>query len=355
MPRGRARELGLLVSVLIGSTVAVVGGACDRRPPGGPPPSLGPVTEVPDLEAPEGCATFSARTLMQCIDRERIERDVRSVARPRPPGSAQHEAVRQLCAVRLAAAGYDVRHHDYGTGVNVLGIKRGFTKADEQVVISAHYDHLEGCPGADDNGSGVAVVLETARVLSQARFDRTLVVACWDEAERGQLGSTAYAQQAHERGDDIVAVFAYEAVGYATDEPDTQRLPERFDERFPDQALALLDNRDRADFVTIVAERGTARWAHAVARQGRAIGLTVHVLTLRGASKQKLSETYRADHTSFWEVDYPALLLTDTGSYRNERIHCKQGRDTADTLNYRFAGLVARAGVGALVELLELR
>jgi len=243
----------------------------------------------------------------------------------------------------------------YGTGINVVGTKRGFTKPDEQVILSAHYDHLVGCPGADDNASGVAVVLEMARVLADARFDRTLVVACWDEGEKGQLGSAAYAASARARDDDIVAVVVFEAVGFVDRERYSQSLPDRFEERFPDQALALLDNDERGDFVLAVSDRDTMSVAQLMVKHGRELALTVHALTVRGSFKQQLSETYRSDHTSFWEADFPALLLTDTGSYRNPRVHCVEGRDAPNTLDYAFAAKVAGAGVGALVGLLELR
>lgn len=263
--------------------------------------------------------------------------------------------MQRLCRDRLEAAGFDVVPQDYGTGVNVVGEKRGFTAADERVVLSAHYDHLPGCAGADDNASGVAVLLETARVLAQARFDRTLVVACWDEGERDQRGSRAYAAAARRRGDRLVAAVAYEAVGFASDEPYSQRLPDRFEEPFPDEALALIENDERADFLLVVAEAATAELAQGIARHGRRAGLPVQVLNVRSALKERLSESYRSDHTSFWEAEYPGLLLTDTGTYRNRRIHCAEGRDGPGSLDYRFMAEVARAGVGAVAELLELR
>ena len=98
--------------------------------------------------------------------------------------------------IGFASLGYTVEREAYGTGVNVIGVLDGTSAPAEQVVISAHYDSVANCPGADDNGSGVAGVLEAARVLSTSQHKRTLVVACWDEEEKGLIGSSAFVARA---------------------------------------------------------------------------------------------------------------------------------------------------------------
>jgi hypothetical protein len=340
--------------LVVGLSVMLVLG-CGPRPTMRPQPSAGGAPTVPELDASERCGPFSPDTLMACVDEKRIERVVREIAKPWPAGGEQRDAVRKLCASELEAAGYHVSLHDYGTGINVIGTKAGFSKPAQQVIVSAHYDALRDCPGANDNASGVAVVLETARVLAQARFDRTLLVACWDEGERGQVGSAAYATEARSREDNIVAMVAYEAVAYASEEPDSQTIPERFEELFPDQALAMLDTHYRANFLTVVAETATEPSAQAMARYGDSVQLPVHVLTLTESVKRKQRKLHRSDHASFWDANYPALLVTDTGRFRNERVHCRKGQDTPDSLDFRFAARSAKASLGAVVELLQLR
>lgn len=182
-------------------------------------------------------------TLVSEVDQQRYEQDLKTVAKARPPGSAHWQVVQDLCVNRLESLGFSVVREDYGTGVNVIGTLKGTTKPDEQVLISAHYDHIAGCAGADDNASGVAGALESARVLaSQPRFDRTLIVACWDEEERGLLGSKAYAQAARDRGDQIVMSYVYEMIGYKDDTPDSQTLPAGIDLLFPAQTAAIIAN-----------------------------------------------------------------------------------------------------------------
>jgi len=355
MGRGGMTWWRLVLGACLLPAAVACGESFTMNPQDGPPhlPPMG--TEVPHLDGGDRCGPYSAQTLMHCVDTDRITADVKTVAQPRPPASAHHLAVRELCAERLRAAGYEVRLHDYGTGINVVGVKPGFSKPQEQVVLSAHYDHLPGCPGADDNASGVAALLESARVLATARFDRSVVIACWDEGERGQLGSAAYARQAQARQERLVGVFSYEAIGYASSEPGSQKVPERFEEAFPDQALTLLESDYRANFLTVVAETATEPSAAAVVRHGRSLGLPVHVLSLTERQKVKQKTLHRSDHASFWDAGYPALLLTDTGSFRNPHLHCLDGPDRADTLDYRFIATATRAGLGAAVDLLQLR
>jgi Zn-dependent M28 family amino/carboxypeptidase len=342
------------VAWLTVTAAAAVGLACPRRLVTTSPP-LEPVTKVPDLSGPADCGGHGADALMACVSRERIETDARAIAKPRPPGSPHHADVKRRCGERFTELGYEAELHDYGTGVNVLGTKPGFSKPDEIVVVGAHYDQKGTCPGADDNASGVAALLELARVLSKARFDRTLVVACWDEGERGQLGSRAHAERAKKNETQVALAVSLEAVAYASDEKETQHVPEGFERLFPDQALALLDDDYRANFLTVVAETSTEKWADRIVAHGKAIELDVRVLTLTERMKVKQRELHPSDHVSFWDRTYPAMLITDSGPYRNDRIGCENGADSADTLSYPFAAQTTRASLGAIVEALELR
>ncbi len=318
--------------------------------PDRPPPM------VPDLSDDRACANDSISGLTRCIEDGYIERDIRRIALHRPPGSPHHAAVQALCAERLAGMGFEMEVMRYGSGTNVIGVKPGFSKPGERVVLGAHYDQVQWCDGADDNASGVAVLLELARVLSQATFDRTLVVACWDEGEREQRGSRAYAERARSIGERVAVALCIEAVGYASSEPDSQRLPERFEEVFPDQALSLLDNDYRGDFLALVSEAHTDDYAAAATRASKELGLPLQILRLTEAQKRKVKgDMHVSDHVSFWNVDVPAMLFTDSGRYRNPNIGCTLHPDAADTLDYVFTGKVARAALAAAVTALQIR
>ncbi len=357
MPNRARPAVAELLALLQALTVAAMLGCAAPEVMRPNPTLLGDGSPTASAVVGDGsaCGPYTADTLMRCVSKTRLESDVKLIAEPRPPESEHHEKVRQLCRERLQGAGFQVELHAYGSGVNVVGSKPGFSKPDEQVIVSAHYDSIAKCEAADDNASGVAAVLEVARVLASARFDRTLVVACWDESERGQLGSAAYAKRARERGDKLEAAFVLESIAYASSEPDSQRVPEDLERIFPDQSLALLEDDYRADFLLIITDNSTLEPAIQLNHFAKSIDLDVSQLTLSARHKYDLEKHRRRDQASFWDQQQPALLLTDTGSYRNRRARCQDGADSPSTLDYDFAHKVVRATLGAVAATLQIR
>lgn len=118
---------------------------------------------------------------------------------------------------------FEVPYFEQGTADNVIAVKWGTVKPEEYVVCGAHYDSWNSdgydpdtirSPGADDNASGVAGILETARLLSPYTFDRTVIFANWCAEEVGLVGSAAYAHDCAEQRMDIVAYFNLDMTGY---------------------------------------------------------------------------------------------------------------------------------------------
>jgi hypothetical protein len=324
-------------------------------PDGGAPVDAPP--DAPDVVAPlPACGPSGPASLAACVREADLARDLAAVASPRPPASAHHDEVRDLCATRFAALGYTVERHAYGTGINVVGVKSGGDPTAPRVLVSAHYDHVAGCPGADDNGSGVAGVLETARVLAAGRFERTLVVACWDEEERGLVGSQAYARRARADGEAIAAAYVFEMIGFRSSEPDTQRLPPGLNIVFPRQAAQIRENGNRGDFIALVGDESARASLTAMERTAASVGLPTVTIALTAA--QTASALYgdlqRSDHAPFWAAGYPAIQITDTAEFRNARYHCRGGQDTADTLDPAFMGQVVQATVASAAETLRV-
>ncbi len=285
---------------------------------------------------------------------EQYVADVTFIAAPRIPGSAHWQEVQDLCAERLEALGYDVERHAYGTGVNVIGVRRGTSMPDEQVLISAHYDHIKGCAGADDDGSGVAGVLEAARWLATEPRARTLVAACWDEEERrsddqSTNGSKAYAERARERGETIVANVVLDGIAYASSEANSQTLPEGLEAVFPDQVRQIEENDSRGDFILGVLDSRSHGFAEKFLDAARAESLPAVLLELPEdrLADPSSSELRRSDHSAFWDHGYPGMLLTDTANYRSPYYHCEQGEDSVDTLDLNFALRVVRSVTAA--------
>lgn len=288
------------------------------------------------------------------VARAPYEADLMTIAAPRSPGTAHWQAVQDLCGERLAALGYAVERHTYATGVNVIGVRTGTTKPDERVVVSAHYDSVPSCAGADDNGTGVAGVLEAARVLAASPHDRTLVVACWDEEERGLVGSSAYVARAKAAGDQIVLSLVLEMIGYRSSAPMSQKTDATLEAVFPDAAAQIAANDYRGDFALVVNDETATTAVADMQKVAADVGLPIVNISLLAPLKRSIDDLRRSDHAPFWDADYPALMITDTANFRNPHYHCL--RATADALadiDYDFAVANVRVVVGAAMTALD--
>jgi hypothetical protein len=107
-----------------------------------------------------------------------------------------------------------------GTGRNVYGVQVGSTYPNKKYIICAHYDDMPSgttAPGADDNASGTAAVIEAARIFTQYNSKYTIIYALWDEEEQGLIGSAYYAQQAASNGDSIMGVINMDMIAWDND------------------------------------------------------------------------------------------------------------------------------------------
>jgi len=291
------------------------------------------------------CSSESPAALMNCVERPRYEQDLGFIADIRVPGSAHWQAVQDLCADRLTELGYTVELQNYGTGINVIGVRQGTSKPEERVLVGAHYDHIEACSGADDNATGVAAALEVARVLADVPTPRTLVITCWDEEEPGLIGSKAQAQAAVDDGDQITAVFDFEMVGYRDATPGAQEVPPGFDIAFPDVYAKIEANEFRGDFLFWVSDDTMAPLAIELAAFGDQIDLPTVGTPLEDAIKTSdlVADLRRSDHAAFWDHDIPAMMLNDTGNFRYPSYHCFDGNDdTTDRLDHEFTTKVIK-------------
>lgn len=302
-------------------------------------------------------------TLMQQVDRSRYLKDLEFISQVRNPGSSHHEAVRKLCISRFKELGYTVTEQVYdasGKGGNVLGKLVGQLEPQREVFVSAHYDHIKGCEGADDNGSGAAAVLESARVLAaHGPYRRTLVVACWDEEEVGLVGSAAYVSQAKARGDTVDGSFVYEMIGYKQTGAETQTIPDEFKKMFVEASAAIAQNQNRGDFIAVVYNEDAGgqapRSATEMLRLAKEVGLTAYGLNFSAAFKISAMALglMRSDHFPFVNAGYPAMMITDTANYRNPNYHCAKGKDVVSTLDHDFSVQVIKTTVGAVVGVLQ--
>jgi Zn-dependent M28 family amino/carboxypeptidase len=219
------------------------------------------------------------------------------------------------------------------------------------VLVGAHYDSADDSPGADDNASGVAALLELARVLAAYRPRDGVVLAAFDMEELGLLGSRSLAADfAGERSVDGVVV--YESVGYWSFEPGSQRLPAGVALLYPRQVRTIRRRRFAGDWTLIVFRGSSAGLARDLRRSVASVAESHELVLVRdpvdlpvlGGLLARvvpwLRHFARSDHVPFWEAGIPAIQVSDTANFRNPHYHT--AGDTPDTLDYdRLASLVA--------------
>jgi len=274
-------------------------------------------------------------------DTARLRQHLRYLTSTLQPRNYQHPAVLDTVAAylsqQLRAAGgrvaeqpYQVRGRTYRNVVACFGPARG-----PRLVVGAHYDVCGDQPGADDNGTGVAALLELARLLGQQPalpYAIELVAYTLEEPpffRTTSMGSYQHAQQLHTQRAEVRGMVALEMLGYYDDRRGSQR--------YPFGPLKLLYG-SRGNYVTVAQKFGNGRFGRRFARQyKRAAGLPVR----RFKAPAWLPGIDFSDHLNYWKFDYPALLLTDTAFYRNASYH--EPTDTLARLDMRRLGLAVDA------------
>jgi len=208
----------------------------------------------------------------------------------------------------------------------------GSEKPDDIVVIGAHYDSLEGTPGANDNATGVAALLALARAFIHKKPVRTLRFVAFTNEEppyfqSDNMGSFVYARRCRERKENVVAMLSLETIGYYSDEPGSQRYPSPFNLVYP----------GTGNFVAVVGNTKSRQLVRRVVREFRA----QNNFPCEGiATFGFLPGIGWSDHWAFWQAGYPAVMLTDTAPFRYPHYHT--GKDTPDKIDYDKLRRVAR-------------
>jgi Zn-dependent M28 family amino/carboxypeptidase len=248
------------------------------------------------------------------------------------------------------AQGFDVVAQGYTayglTCENLEVAIPGGARASEIVLVGAHYDTVQGSPGADDNASGIAGLLEIARRLRDCAPARTVRLVAFVNEEppffySGQMGSKVYARAARNRGDDIRVMLSLEMLGCYSERPGSQAYPPFLRYFYP----------ERGNFIAFVSNLSSRRALREVVAAFRA-GSDFPAESL--ASPAIVPGVSWSDQLSFWREGYRAVMVTDTAFYRYPHYHSPL--DTSEKLNYREMARVvdglgraigALAGVGA--------
>jgi hypothetical protein len=292
----------------------------DLRPAAAGPPVLPAAAPDPLVE-----------TIVGLVSASRLSSDVQSLQdfQTRYASTTNCEAAAEYLYGAFNALGLDeVRFEQFPfsayTSRNVVAEKAGETYPDDVVVICGHYDSTSPsayrqtqAPGADDNASGTAAVLEAARVLAAYPLDFTVRFIAFSAEEWGLFGSRAHAAAARQAGERIIGVINLDMIAYADAMPEDLQV-------IVNQSSGWLADR----FLAAATDYG---------------GL--------GATKTVDASFIYSDHSPFWDNGYPALLAIEDEPLNNPYYH--QTTDTIDRLNSTFFTDSTRAAVGLLAELAQ--
>lgn len=261
----------------------------------------------------------------------RLERHVEALAgRIGPRSYRTPEALEAAAAYverELARSGWKVsrqRVGEEGEYSNVVAERRPAARDAPILVIGAHYDTVPGSPGADDNASGVAVLLEIARLLAPYEgLPLRLVGFTNEESPLGRTdarGSLVAARASREQGESLRGMISLESLGYFSDAPGSQRHAAVFDGILGDKANYVAFVGDPPSRAFLQRTLAAFRAVSAMPAEGVAISADI------------VRDIRRSDHAPYWDNGYVALMLTDTAELRNPNYH--KASDRAATLDY---------------------
>jgi len=243
--------------------------------------------------------------------------------------------------------GYLIKRESYEAigdeATNLVVERTGTTRANEIVLLGAHYDTVSTTPGADDNASAVAVLLEVSRLLQEHVCRRTIryvTFACEEPPyfNFDAMGSQYHARQSKLRGDKIVGMLCLEMVGYYSSVKGSQSIPPSI----PKWLRWVFPKR--GDFLAAVGNMPSWKLCWRFRRGFKRGTKSMPLFSL--CLPEKIREIRLSDNSSFWDQGYPALMLTDTSFLRNPNYH--RATDTSDTLDYLRMTEVALGVASAL-------
>lgn len=274
----------------------------------------------------------------------RLKQHLAEIVRDRHPyfSSGGHFYVQQYICEQFQQWG-TVETHEFSfegkTHNNyILDLPPAKPTSQPPILLAAHYDSVPGTPGADDNATGVAVLLELIREFFHSPLNIPLRFVAFDLEEYGMVGSEIYAQQLQQKQEKIRLMFSLEMLGYCCQEKDSQSYPPFLERFYP----------TTGNFIAFVGNVNTTSETRFFSRKMRENGTPSEWLAVP-FSGTMIPETRLSDHSPFWDHGYKAIMVTDTSFLRNPHYH--QPSDTIETLDLDFLTSVCEGLIFGLKQL----
>ena len=256
------------------------------------------------------------------------------------------DRVADWLVARLGQAGHAPEEQRYrlpeGEYRNLIVRRPGRDPSRAPVIVGAHYDSYADFPAADDNASGVAVLLELVRTLPATPPERTQIFVFLPNEEppffsSEEMGSHHFARSLFDAEQEVELMVALDCIGYYSDEPGSQGYPLK---------LFRLFYPSRGNFLAVIGDLGSGR-SIARAKRGLRSASSIPVLSFRGPAR--MPGILWSDHYWFRQLDYPAVLVSDTAFHRTPHYHRRS--DTPETLDYERMAASVQALHGLLAHL----
>ncbi|WP_456480364.1 M28 family peptidase [Nautilia sp.] len=223
-------------------------------------------------------------------------------------------------------------HTEFSTFYNVIATLN--PQKNKKITISAHYDTYKDYPGADDNASGIAGVIECAKRLKDENLDISVdfVAFCLEEPpffNTDKMGSFVYAKSIKETNTNFLGVIVFEMIGYYGE-----------NQMIPDEFKRIIDSK-KGDFIVNVANDNSKEFLNKLNLKAN------NLKSYNLVTDNQLAEM--SDNKNFWKFGLNAIMITDTAFLRNPNYHTPN--DTADTLNYENMSKVVDMVVGSIKKL----
>lgn len=262
--------------------------------------------------------------------------------------------IRDSIETNFLRYGLDTEIHNFSysiyTGENILGRKQGAKDEAITYIIDAHYDGVAAGPAADDNGSGVAGVLEVLRILSQYDFEHSIRFIGFDFEEPGLVGSSKYVQSGIKSFENIQGVLNYEMIGFYSNQPNSQSIPSGFSTLFPQTYQAIINDGSRGNFLLVCGNTNSSTLSSQFLTVASQYVPALRALKTDVPGTGTIAPDFRrSDHAPFWDASKKALMLTDGADFRNANYHTPG--DSSQTLNFTFMTNVVKATLATLADL----
>lgn len=278
--------------------------------------------------------------------------------RNRKKGLNHLEQVKKIIASEFRRCSLQVKKQEFVyagyKGHNIIGHLKGIGDENTRYLVTAHFDAVANSPGADDNASGTAGLLEVMRILSKHHFRHSIDFIAFDQEEEGSIGSQHYISKYDSLAFNIAGVFNLDMIGAYSNRAKSQLIPENFSSLFPNVYNTLVQDSVRGNFVLDISNDSSQSIAGAFEKYGNSYvpGFKVITLVASDSHINAMPELADSDHGGFWQHGRKAVHIGVGGPSRDANYHSPT--DTIEKIDYLFLGNVVKALAATLAELAEV-